>query len=95
MNPDLDVDADDLRRTASALAETASRVTAGARGEPPVESTPRWLTSDAATLAAEAAGGQLAVLGADLADTARRITDAVAAYQAADARAAARLRLCR
>ena len=95
MNPDLEVDADDLRRLASAVADTATRVTAGARQEPAVDSTPRWATADAAALAADAARGQLPVLGADIADTAHRITMAVAAYETADARAAVRLRLSR
>ena len=95
MNSDLEVDADDLRRTASAVAGTATRVTAGTRQEPTVDNTPRWTATDAAVLAADSARGQLAVLGADIADTARRILAAVAAYETTDARAAARLRLTR
>jgi len=95
MNPDLEVDTDDLRRISSAVSDTATQVTAGTRQEPTADSTPRWTTADAAALAADAARGQLAVLGADIADTSRRISAAAAAYETADARAAARLRLAR
>ncbi|MGX6602794.1 type VII secretion target [Micromonosporaceae bacterium Da 78-11] len=95
MNPDLEVDADDLRRTASAVAGLADQVTTAASAEPVPATTPRWATTDAAALAAEATRGQLAVLGADLTETARRITEAAAAYEIADARAATRLRLTR
>jgi hypothetical protein len=95
MNPDLEVDADDLRRAAAAVAAAAHRVTAGSTAAPVPPVTPRWATTDAAALAAEAARGQLAVLGADLAETARRITAAAADYELADARAATRLRLTR
>jgi hypothetical protein len=95
MNPDLEVDADDLRRVAAAVAAAAHRVTAGAAQEPVPPAIPRWATVDAAALAAEAVGQQLAVLGADLAETARQITAAAADYELADARAATRLRLTR
>lgn len=92
MNPDLEVDTDDLRRAASALARTADEVSAAAGQAPPAVPTPRWATSDAAALAADAARAQLAQLGTDLAETARQIVAAAAAYEAADARAAGRLR---
>lgn len=95
MNPELEVDTDELRRTASAVAATADQVSAGAAAEPATEATPRWVTTDAAVLAAEAAGHQLAQLGADIAETARRIQAAAAEYELADARAATRLRLAR
>jgi hypothetical protein len=95
MNPELEVDTDELRRTASAVADTADRVTAGVAERPAAETVPRWITADAAVLAAEAAGQQLALLGADLAETARRIQAAAAEYKLADARAATRLRLTR
>ena len=95
MNSDLEVDTDDLRRTAAAVAGTATRVTAGTWQEPFVDGTPRWATADAAALAADAAREQLAVLGADIADIARRMVEAAAAYEAADDRAAARLRSAR
>jgi hypothetical protein len=95
MNPDLEVDTDELRRIAAAVADTAARVTAGTRSEPVPPFPPRWATADAASMAAEAARQQLAALGADIADTARRISAAAAAYEQADARAATRLRLSR
>jgi hypothetical protein len=95
MNPDLEVDTADLRRTASAVAGTATRTAAGARQEPVPGTTPRWATTDAAILAADAARQQLAMIGADLADTARQITAAAEAYEVADARAANRFRLTR
>lgn len=95
MNPDLEVDTDGLRRAAAALDATAAEVSAGTGQQPPAEVTPRWATADAAVLAADAARQQLAQLGADLAETARRITTAAAEYEQADARAATRLRLTR
>ena len=95
MNPDLEVDADAVRHTASAIAETAARVVAGSAHQPSAETTPRWVTADPALLAADAARHLLAVLGADIADTARRIATAAADYELADARAATRLRLTR
>jgi hypothetical protein len=95
MNPDLEVDTDDLRRTASALSGTAARVTGAAAPAPAPAPAPRWATVDAAVLAAEVARTQLAQLGADLAETARQITEAAEAYESADARAATRLRRAR
>jgi hypothetical protein len=92
MDPDLEVDTDDLRRAAAALTGTASRVNGAAAQAPPAILSPRWATSDAAALAADAARAQLILLGADLAETASQITAAATAYEAADARAATRLR---
>jgi len=95
MNPDLRVDAEELRRTASAISATAARVTAAREHEPPPPAVPRWSTTDPALLTAAAAGQQLAHLGSDIAETAGRIRAAAAAYELADARAATRLRLAR
>ena len=95
MNPDLEVDTEELRRTASALATTAAEVTATAAAPPSAERTPRWRAADAAALAVEATQQQLRWLGAGTAETARLITLAAGAYAEADARAAARLRLAR
>ncbi|WP_433374469.1 hypothetical protein ACQPZX_04065 [Actinoplanes sp. CA-142083] len=95
MNPDLEADTEDLRRAASALTTTAAETSAAATAPPPVPRTPRWQTTDAASLATEAARQQLQHLGAHMAQTARRITAAAAAYEEADARAATRLRLSR
>ncbi|XVU26291.1 hypothetical protein ACQPZJ_04320 [Actinoplanes sp. CA-054009] len=95
MQPDLEVDTDELRHDAAAVAGTASRIISGAAQAPSPDSTPRWATADAAALAALAARHQLAMIGADVADTARRITAAAADYELADARATTRLRLTR
>jgi hypothetical protein len=95
MNPDFEVDADELRRAASALSGTAARVTAGSSEAPAVPLIPRWQTVDAATLAVAAARRQLAVLGNDFDRTVQRIVEAAEAYASADARAAARLRSSR
>ncbi|WP_250001286.1 hypothetical protein [Actinoplanes sp. M2I2] len=95
MNPELEVDAEALRRAASEMAATGDRVTAAAAGEPPVPRTPRWAATDAAQLAGDAARGLLALIGADVDETARRVDEAGAAYELADARAATRLRLSR
>jgi Excreted virulence factor EspC, type VII ESX diderm len=95
MNPDLEVDTDELRRTASEVTATAARVTAATAAEPPKEIVPRWMASDAALLAADAARQHLAQLGGDIYETARRISAAAEEYELADARAATRLRLTR
>jgi hypothetical protein len=95
MNPDLEVDTDELRRAASALTATAAEVAAASGTAPPAEPVPRWAAAGAAELAAEAARQQLALLGADIAETARRITAAAGEYELADARAATRFRLTR
>ncbi|MFF5291627.1 type VII secretion target [Paractinoplanes globisporus] len=95
MNPDIEVDTEELRRAASALSTTAAETTAATTSMPSAERVPRWRTADAAALAAEAARQQLQFLGLDTADTARRVGAAAAAYQEADARAAARLRMSR
>jgi hypothetical protein len=95
MNPDLEVDIDELGRAASALAATADRISAGSGHAPPDVLVPRWSAVDAAALAGAAARQQLACLGADVAGTARLIGAAAAAYELADARAATRFRLTR
>jgi hypothetical protein len=95
VNPDLEVDTEELRRTASALTTTAAEVTATAAATPPAERIPRWRAADAAALAGEAVQQQLQCLGATTAETARLVTLAAAAYAEADARAATRLRLTR
>jgi hypothetical protein len=95
MNPDLEVDADALRTCASALADTGARLTAGAAQPPVPPMVPHWATTDAATLVAEAAQRQLAAIGAALTAATRQITATAADYEAADARAAQRLRATR
>ncbi|MFG1990338.1 hypothetical protein ACGFJ7_10205 [Actinoplanes sp. NPDC048988] len=95
MQPDLEVDTDQLRHDASAVAGTASRITSGAARAPAPDVTPRWAAADAATLAAETARHHLSLLGAEVAETARNIATAAADYELADARAVTRLRLSR
>ena len=95
MNPDLEVDTEELRRTASALTTTAVEVLTSAAATPPAEHTPRWRCADAAALAVEAVQQQLRSLGSSTAETARLVGLAAAAYAEADARAATRLRLAR
>ncbi|GID26473.1 hypothetical protein [Paractinoplanes brasiliensis] len=95
MNPDLEADIEALRRAASGVAATGARVTAAAADEPAPPQVPRWATVDAAQLAADAARRQLTMIGAEIEETARRITAAAEAYELADARAATRLRLTR
>ena len=91
----LDVDPDAVRHAASAVDATGDRAAAGTAREPVPDPTPRWVTTDAASQAAAAARQQLALLGADIADTARMITEAAKEYELADARAVTRLRLTR
>ncbi|HEV8175326.1 MAG TPA: hypothetical protein VGP91_16930 [Actinoplanes sp.] len=91
MNPDLEVDAHEMRAGASALAGTAARVTSGAAEAPATVAVPRWAASDVAALAADATRGLLAETGADIAATARQIVAAVVDYEDADDRAASRL----
>ncbi|MBL7257010.1 hypothetical protein [Paractinoplanes lichenicola] len=95
MNPDLEADIEALRRAAAGVAVTGDRVAGAAAGEPPPPQVPRWATVDAAQLAGETARRQLALIGAEIEETARRITSAAEAYELADARAVTRLRLIR
>lgn len=95
MSSDFHVDTEDLLRLASALRATADRVTGAATASPVIDPSPRWAATAAATLAAEAMRRQWEQLGGDVAGTARRIAASAAAYQDADARAAARFRLVR
>ena len=92
MSPDLAVDADAVRACASALADTGARLTAGAARPPVPPLVPHWATTDAAALAAETAQQQLTDIGAVLTAAVRQMAAAAADYEAADARAAQRLR---
>jgi hypothetical protein len=92
MSPDLEVDADALRACSSALADTGAQLAAGAARPPTTPPVPRWPTTDAATLAGAAVQQQLAGIAAELAATTRQIAATAAEYEAADARAAGRLR---
>jgi hypothetical protein len=90
MSRGLEIEVPEVRRCASGLAGTGARVATGADAIP--EFVPGWATSDAAASAGEAARRRLAVVGADIAATARQIIAAVIDYEAADERAATRLR---
>jgi hypothetical protein len=79
-----------VRGDASGLAGTGARVAAGV-GEMP-ETVAGWAVSDAAVSAEDVARHRLAVIGTDIAATARQIIAAVVDYEAADERAATRLR---
>jgi hypothetical protein len=92
MKPDLTVDTTEVRVTASDLSATGDRVSAGA-AHPPEPTAPRWATSDATALAAEAIRRQLAEVGAGISATAREIVAAVMDYEAADERSATRMRV--
>jgi hypothetical protein len=95
MSPDLAVDAGALRACAFALADTGARLTTGAARPPIPPLVPHWATTDAAALAAEMAQQQLADIGAALTAATRQMAAAAADYEAADARAAQRLRSTR
>jgi hypothetical protein len=90
MTSDLEVDADAVRGCASALADTAAEVAAGATA-PPAVTVPRWATTAAAESLADATHHVLATLAGDLEAFRRAVLAAVADYEAADHRAADRL----
>lgn len=95
MNADFEAEAEGLRRSATDVTGLAGRVTDAAGSIPGTDPAPRWATTGAATLTAESARRALSVLGQDTAGTAERIRATAAAYEQADARAAARLRTAR
>ncbi|MEV0896348.1 type VII secretion target [Actinoplanes sp. NPDC049802] len=95
MNPDLEVDAEGLRRAATAVHEVATRVTGAGGAVPAPDPAPRWATTTAAVQAADAAGSLLRQLGEEVSGTAGRIRAAAAAYEDADHRAAGRFRQTR
>ncbi|GAA2870573.1 hypothetical protein [Actinoplanes cyaneus] len=92
MNPDLDVDTQQLRDTATATGATAARVREAAAAAPSPVPGPRWAAVDATASITDAAVRALRDLGAALTDTVTLITTTIAGYDDADARAAARLR---
>ncbi|MDI6098507.1 hypothetical protein QLQ12_07810 [Actinoplanes sp. NEAU-A12] len=95
MNADFEAEAEGLRRSATAVTGLAGRVSGAAGSVPGTDPAPRWATTGAATLMTESARRLLSLLGHDTAETAERIRAAAAAYEQADARAAARLRQAR
>lgn len=92
MQPDLAVDTTEVRATASELDAAGTRVSTGAKETPETVATPRWATTDALALAAEAIRRQVADAGAGITATAREIVAAVVDYEATDERSATRLR---
>jgi len=92
MSNDLEIDAGGARACASGVAATGARVTDGASRSPVPVQVPHWATSDAAATASDVARRRLTAVGADIAETARQIIAATIGYEAADERAAARLR---
>jgi hypothetical protein len=92
MKPDLTVESQQVRAIASELAATGDHASAGVAEAPATVAVPRWATSDATSLAADAIRRQLATIGADITATAQEIVAAVLDYEAADERSASRAR---
>jgi hypothetical protein len=92
MNNDLEIDSGGTRECASGVAATGARVANGVSRSPIPVMAPRWATSDAASMASDVARRRLTAVGADIAETARQIIAATIGYEAADERAASRLR---
>jgi hypothetical protein len=95
MNADLEAEAESLRRGAADTTGLAGRVTGATGSAPGADPAPRWETTGAAALLTDSARRVLAAVGHDTAGTADQIRAAAAAYEEADARAAARLRQAR
>ena len=93
MDRDFEVDAPAVRSAASGLAGTGDRVAAGVDAVP--ETVEGWAVSDAAASVEDFARRRLAVIGADITAAARQIIETVVDYEAADDRAATRLRNAR
>ena len=93
MPSDLEVDADGLRACAAALAVTAADVHAGLeKSSPHVPRAPGWATAEAASVLLAAATAQFDAIAHAIAATGHHVTTAAVGYEAADDRAAARLR---
>jgi hypothetical protein len=92
MSPDLEVDTVAVRATAGAVDDLAARVAAGSAESPAPVTIPRWSASDAAAEVADAARREIAAAGWAIGETARQIIATVLDYDAADERAAARMR---
>jgi hypothetical protein len=88
----LEVDTDGVRECAAQIAASGARVVAGVTAQPATVAVPHWATTDAAASAADRAGERLTALGAEITAMARQILAAVIDYEAADDRAADRLR---
>jgi hypothetical protein len=91
MTSDLEVHADAVRDSASALARTSGDVSSGAT-PPPAPAGPRWKSSAAVESLAEATRRELVALAEDVEVFRRAVLSALDDYDAADERAAGRLR---
>jgi hypothetical protein len=91
MQPDLEVDTAEVRRSAGHVADTGARVAAGAAQAPAPVVVPRWDTAVAATALTDAAAGRLIALGGEVTATGRQISATADAYEQVDDRSAARL----
>jgi uncharacterized protein YukE len=96
MPPDLEVDTDALRRCASELTDTSAEVADGVAQSAPL-GPPRfgWATADALAELERAADRRLDALAASISATSRQVEEVADGYEAADDRAAARLRATR
>lgn len=92
MNPDVEVDAPALCAAAGDTAELAAQVSSDAQDAPAAVTVPGWATADAAGEATASARRQAASIAADIAQAADQIIAAVVDYEAADQRAASRVR---
>jgi hypothetical protein len=95
MTSDLDVDAGAMRDCASALADSSARVAAGAAQAPPATLVPRWATADAASAMTATALTWLATIASQMTGAGRQLSATADDYEAADVRAAHRLRAVR
>ena len=95
MKSDLDVDAGAVRDCASAMAGSGARVAAGAAQAPPAALIPRWATSDTASALTTAAQAGLATIASQMTKASWQLTVTADDYEAADGRAAHRLRAVR
>ncbi|MBO3739917.1 hypothetical protein [Actinoplanes flavus] len=95
MDSDFEVDAWGLRRAAATVEEVGARVTGAAGSVPAAAPAPRWATSSAAELAADATERLLRQLGAEVSGAAGHVEAAATAYEDADHRAADRFRRSR
>jgi hypothetical protein len=92
MSPDLEVDTVAVRATAEAVDDLAARVAAGSAESPAPVTVPRWTTSDAAAETTAEGRRELAEAGWAIGETARQIIATMLDYDAADGRAAGRIR---
>jgi hypothetical protein len=92
MTSDLDVDAGAVRDCASAMAGSGARVAAGATQAPPGVLVPRWATVDPTSALTAAAQTWLATTASRMTTASRQLSTTADDYEAADLRAAHRLR---